>query len=202
MAHRATVVFAIVTLLIAFGIGLSAWWFTRADGALQQGEALVGGPFELTDQDGKRVTDKDFRGRYMLVAFGYTFCPDVCPSELQVMSAALDKLGKDAERVQPVFVSIDPERDAPKVMKNYVANFRPGFMGLTGSADDIAKAASAYRVYYARAKGFEDKADYLMDHSALIFLMGPDGKYVKFFPYSTDAEQLARDIKAAMASNS
>ena len=113
--------------------------------------ALVGGPFSLTDQDGRRVSEKDFLGKHMLVFFGYTYCPDICPTELQVMTAALDTLGPEAEKIQPVFVSVDPERDTPEVLKSYVENFGPRLIGLTGTPEEIAAIAKAYRVYYAKA---------------------------------------------------
>jgi protein SCO1/2 len=111
------------------------------------GQALVGGPFTLTDHNGKRVTDKDFRGKFMVVFFGFTNCPDVCPTALQVMAAALDKLGANAERVTPVFISIDPEHDKPAQLASYVASFHPRLVGLTGSQAEIDAVAKAYRVY-------------------------------------------------------
>ncbi len=163
------------------------------------GQALVGGPFELTSHTGERVSEKTFHGKHMLLYFGYTYCPDVCPTELQVMSAALDKLGGTADQVQPIFVTIDPERDTAKTMATYVANFHPKLIGLTGSAEDIAKIAKAYRVYYARAKDDGSSSEYLMDHSSIYYLMGPDGAFKKHFTYTTDAEKLANGIKAALS---
>ena len=143
MPRRPILIFAALVLLLAAGIGSYAWMSRTLHGAPGSGVALVGGPFSLVDQDGKRVTEKDFLGKYMLVFFGYTFCPDVCPTELQVMSAALDQLGPEAARIQPVFVSIDPARDTPEVLKAYVGNFGHGLMGLTGSPDEIAAIAKA-----------------------------------------------------------
>ena len=193
MPSRQKLIFALVVLVIAAVTGLGALWLTRSlpEGPIGSGSALVGGPFTLTDHKGKRVTDQDFRGRYMLIFFGFTYCPDVCPSELQVMSAALDELGPKAEKIQPIFITIDPARDTPEAMKLYVANFHPRMVGLTGSPEDIAQVAKAYRVYYARAKGSENQPDYLMDHSTILYLMGPDGKFVKHFTYGTDAKGLA-----------
>jgi cytochrome oxidase Cu insertion factor (SCO1/SenC/PrrC family) len=158
----------------------------------------VGGPFTLTDQNGKRVTDQDFRGKYMLIFFGFTFCPDVCPSELQVMSAALDELGPVGEKIQPIFITIDPARDTPEAMKLYVSNFHPRLVGLTGSDADIAAVAKAYRVYYAKAKETENSPDYQMDHSTIIYLMGPDGKFVKHFTYNTDVKALAEGLRSVV----
>lgn len=200
MPSRQKLIFAFIVLVIAAVTGFVALWFTRSlpEGPITSGTALVGGPFSLTDQDGKRVTDQDFRGRYMLIFFGYTYCPDVCPSELQVMSAALDQLGSEADKIQPIFVTIDPARDTPETLKVYVSNFHPRLIGLTGSEAEIAAVANAYRVYYAKAKGSENKPDYLMDHGTILYLMGPDGKFVKHFTYGTEARGLAEALSQAI----
>lgn len=202
MPSRRNLIFASAVLIIAAITGLGALWFTRAlpEGPISTGTALVGGPFSLTDQDGKRVTDQDFRGKYMLIFFGYTYCPDVCPSELQVMSAALDQLGPQADKIQPIFITIDPARDTPETLKVYVSNFHPRLIGLTGSEADIASVAKAYRVYYAKAQGSENKADYLMDHGSILYLMGPDGKFVTHFLYGTEAKGLAEALRQAISS--
>lgn len=199
MPSRQKLIFALVVLFIALVTGLGALWLTRS-GPGGSGEALVGGPFTLTNQDGKRVTDQDFRGKYMLIFFGFTFCPDVCPSELQVMSAALDQLGPQGDKIQPVFITIDPERDTPEAMKVYISNFHPRMVGLSGSAEDIAAVAKAYRVYYAKAKQAEGAApgDYLMDHSTILYLMGPDGKFVKHFTYGTDVKTLVDGLRTVV----
>jgi len=163
-------------------------------GAVQStGAALVGGPFTLNDHTGKRVTEADYRGKFMLVFFGYTYCPDICPAELQVVAAALDELGDKAKDVQPIFITVDPERDTVKQMGEYVENFHPSQVGLTGSAEEIAKVAKAYRVYYARV---EDEAanDYLMDHSSILYLMDREGRFVTHFNYGTDAKALAKGL--------
>ena len=201
MPRRALILFAALVLLLAAGIGGYAWMNSESTRLHGTGEALVGGPFALTDQNGKRVTEKDFLGKYMLVFFGYTYCPDVCPTELQVMMAALDALGPEADRVQPVFISIDPGRDTPEVIKAYVENFGSRLMGLTGTPDEVAAAAKAYRVYYAKAGNSSSAADYLMDHSSIIYLMGPDGRFVRHMPYTTDAAKLAADIKESISAS-
>lgn len=157
------------------------------------GKALIGGPFTLTDHTGKRVTEKDFAGGHTLVYFGYTYCPDICPAELQVMSAALDALGDKAEKVTPVFVTIDPERDTVEQMKSYVENFHPRLVGLTGSSEDIKKAAKAYRVFYAKAKS-DSATEYLMDHSSIVYLMSPKGEYLTHFSYGTAPDKMAEGI--------
>jgi protein SCO1/2 len=174
----------------------------------------VGGPFALVAHSGETVSEATYRGSFMLVFFGYTFCPDVCPTELLVMSRALDLLGDKAEAVQPLFVTVDPERDTAAVLADYVVNFHPRLVGLTGSPAQIAAVAEAYRAYYAKAPlppsgGSEDAGDgktagaktedYLMDHSAFVYLMGPDGEYRGVFPPGTPPEAMAEAIAAALA---
>lgn len=201
MPSRQKLIFALAVLIIAAVTGLAALWFARSlpEGPITSGTALVGGPFTLTDQNGKRVTDQDFRGKYMLIFFGYTYCPDVCPSELQVMSAALDQLGPEADKIQPIFITIDPARDTPETLKVYVSNFHPRLIGLTGSETEIAAVANAYRVYYAKAQGTGDAPDYLMDHGTILYLMGPDGKFVKHFTYGTEAKGLADALRQTIS---
>ena len=197
---RLHLVIAVLALIAAVVIG-GASLFLSGDSRKEMGSgtALIGGPFTLTDQTGKKVTDKDFLGHYMLVFFGYTYCPDVCPTELQVMSAALDSLGAKADKIQPIFITIDPDRDTPEVMKQYVANFYPRLIGLTGTAQEIATAAKAYRVYYSRVAGKTGANDYLMDHSSIVYLMDTNGTFLKHFTYTTDAAELAKAIEAAIA---
>lgn len=159
------------------------------------GKALIGGPFTLVDQHGKTVTDQDFRGRFMLVFFGFTHCPDICPAELQVMSASLDALGPDGAEVVPIFVTLDPERDTPAIMGDYVENFGSRFVGLTGSPDAIAAAAKAYRIAYSKFQEHPAKSDYSIDHSALVYLMGKDGEYVTHFAYGTPAAKMTETLR-------
>lgn len=158
------------------------------------GEATVGGPFTLTDQNGRRVTDQEWRGKYLLVFFGFTFCPDVCPTALQVTASALDKLGAKADRVVPLFISVDPERDTPEMMARYVASFHPRLVGLTGSADEITAVARAYRVYNRKSKDEKSAAGYTIDHSSIVYLMGPDGKFVTHFTHTTSPDAMAAAI--------
>jgi cytochrome oxidase Cu insertion factor (SCO1/SenC/PrrC family) len=163
------------------------------------GQADVGGPFRLIDQTGKSVSDADFRGRYMLVYFGYSFCPDVCPTTLAVMAQALDKLGPErARRVVPVFITIDPARDTPKVLGDYMKAFGPSFVGLTGSEAAIKDAEKKYRVYAVKkpldpSKGM--KGGYGVDHSSVLYLMGPNGKLVSFYDEAVSPDDLAKDIR-------
>ena len=194
MPSRTRLIFAAAILLLAAVIGSFALTQHGTDSG--SGAALVGGPFRLTNHLGQTVTEADFRGKYMLVFFGFTFCPDICPTELQVMTHALETMGASGTRITPVFVTIDPERDTPDVMKAYVENFGPNLVGLTGTPEEIAAMAKAYRVYYRKSG---DSADYLMDHSSVIYLMDPDGRFVKHFTYTTDAGALAEGLTRAMA---
>lgn len=196
MPSRLKVLFAAAVLALAVIVGSVALLWKGSPTAMV-GEALVGGPFAMTDQNGNRVTEKDFLGRYMLVFFGFTYCPDVCPTELQVMTAALADMGEDGKSIQPVFVSVDPERDTAANVKSYVENFGGGLIGLTGSPEDVATMAKAYRVYYQKNDGPSGN-DYTIDHSSIIYLMGPDGKFRKHFTYTTDAKALAEELRQAI----
>jgi len=162
------------------------------------GQALVGGPFSLVDQTGKRVTEADFRGKYMLIMFGFTYCPDICPSGLQVMSAALQQVGPKADQIVPVFVSVDHERDTPEQLALYVKSFHPRLVGLSGTAAEIAAAAKAYRVYYKKVADEKSTAGFTYDHSALIYLMGPDGRYVTHFSHATGPDALAAGLRKVL----
>jgi cytochrome oxidase Cu insertion factor (SCO1/SenC/PrrC family) len=194
MPSRSRLIFALCTILAALLIGGAALWsLKQPPGPTATGTALVGGPFSLMDHTGRRVTDEDFRGRYMLVAFGYTYCPDVCPGELQLISAALDRLGAKADRIAPIFITVDPARDTQDVLKAYMANFHPRFVGLTGSEAEIAAAAKAYRVYFRKVES--PGSPYLMDHTSLVYLMDPEGNYVTHFPYGTDVDGFVRSLE-------
>ncbi|GKQ55989.1 SCO family protein [Bradyrhizobium sp. Ce-3] len=153
----------------------------------------VGGPFALTDQAGQARSDNEFRGKLMLVYFGFTTCPDVCPTDLQAMGLALDKLGRDGDQVQPIFITVDPERDTAAHLADYVPMFHPRLIGLTGDAEAIRKVADAYKVYYARVP-LKD-GDYTVDHTAYIYLMDRDGNYLGFFPPGTSADRMVEIIR-------
>lgn len=187
-----------MTVIAALIAGAAALSLLRpGHGPISSGVALVGGPFELVSHKGQPVTDKDFRGKYMLVSFGYTYCPDVCPTELQVISTALDELGNKAKDIQPIFITIDPERDTIAALSQYMQSFHPSYIGLTGSPEAIAKAAKAYRVYYAKSEN-KSGGDYLMDHSSIIYLMDKEGTFLRHFSYGTDAKALAKAIEEAI----
>ena len=155
--------------------------------------AAIGGPFQLTDQAGQVVTEKSLQGRPTLIFFGFTHCPDVCPTTLFEISEVLKAMGKDADRVNTWFVSVDPERDTPAAMKDYLSSFDPHLKGLTGNAEAVAKVIRDYRVY-AKKVPLKD-GDYTMDHTALIYLMDRDGKFVSPFNLKRTPEQAAADLK-------
>ena len=155
----------------------------------------VGGAFELTDQSGKVVTNETLKGKYRIVYFGFTYCPDICPTELQNITAALDMLGEDAAKFTPVFITIDPERDTAEAMAKYLKSFHPSFIGLTGTADQVAKAAQAYRVYYARQSAGDDPDAYTMNHSGYIYLMDCEGRYIRHLDAGTSAADVAAALK-------
>lgn len=194
---------AVAGCIAVIAAAVFVWWeSTRqqtdgvpvADVTLPVTSAPVGGPFELVDHEGRAVTDEAFRGRLMLVFFGFTFCPDVCPTELATIGRTMDALGEDAAAVTPVFITIDPERDNVEAMAGFVGLFHPSLVGLTGTPEQVAEAARAYRVYYARVQD-PDASYYLMDHSAFVYLMGPDGENVAVFPPGTPSERMVAEIR-------
>jgi protein SCO1/2 len=185
-------IYAVIGLLVAVLL-LAAGGYLFLSGSQPAG-LTVGGPFSLIDGDGKPVTDQTWHGKYMLVYFGYTFCPDVCPTTLTNLSDALDKLGAKADRIQPLFITVDPKRDTPDVVKQYAAAFGPRVIGLTGSAEQIATAAKEYRVYYAEHRTGPGPDDYSMDHSSVLYLMAPDGRFVA----PLRADQSGAEMAAAL----
>ena len=166
--------------------------------AVMWNKGPIGGPFALTDQDGRPRSDADFHGKLLLIYFGYTYCSDVCPTDLQAIASAIDKLGPAGDAVQPLFITVDPEHDTPETIKLYVALFHPRLIGLTGSASEIKKVALAYKVYYAKTEPAK-KPDRAIDHSGFVFLVGRDGKYLGFFPPGTPAERLIDGIRPYLA---
>ena len=191
------VLIALTGLVIA---AIAAFLLYGGDKSGGRGIAQIGGPFELVDQDGATRTDADFRGKYMLVYFGYTFCPDVCPTALQVMSQAMDRLDPALQAaIVPIFVTVDPERDTVAQMKSYVGNFHPRMVGLTGSLEQVTDAARRYRVYFAKAKS-DSASDYLVDHSSIVFVMDPDGKYLTHFTHEATPEKMAEKLRMVVGS--
>jgi protein SCO1/2 len=182
-------VYAIIGLLVAVLL-LAAGGYLFLSGS-QPAALTVGGPFSLIDGDGKPVTDQTWRGKYLLVYFGYTYCPDVCPTTLTNVAAALDKLGPKADQIQPLFITVDPKRDTPSVVKQYAAAFSPRLIGLTGTAQQIDTAAKEYRVYYAEHRTGPGPDDYSMDHSSVLYLMGPDGRFIAPVRADQDGPEIA-----------
>jgi cytochrome oxidase Cu insertion factor (SCO1/SenC/PrrC family) len=158
----------------------------------------IGGPFALTDHTGRSRTDVDFRGKLLVIYFGYTSCPDICPTDLMAISSALDLLGAAGEAVQPIFISVDPERDTIEHLADYVAAFHPRLVGLTGAPDQIRKVATAYKVYYVKFESARSK-DYVIDHTAFIYLVGKEGQYLGFLPPGTTPERLSEVIRKQLS---
>ncbi|KAK8913665.1 hypothetical protein KSP39_PZI023801 [Platanthera zijinensis] len=157
------------------------------------GTAAIGGPFKLVNHDGKSVTERDFLGKWTLIYFGFTHCPDICPDELQKMAAAVDKIKKmSGLEIVPVFISVDPERDSVEQVHDYVKEFHPNLIGLTGTQSDVRQVARAYRVYYMKTE--EEGSDYLVDHSIVMYLMSPSMDFVKFYGKNYDVDSLADGI--------
>ena len=188
---RPLVIFAAFAGSLLVGLVLMLWVM----GGLRSvtAPAAIGGPFQLTDQAGQAVTDKDLKGKPTLIFFGFTHCPDVCPTELFEISEILRAMGTDADRVNAYFVSVDPERDTEAAMKDYLSSFDPHLKGLTGDPDAMAKVISEFRVY-AKKVPLKD-GDYTMDHTALIYLMDRDGRFVSPFNLKRKPEEAAADLK-------
>jgi len=183
------ITFSVIAALVLYGDRSST----------KVGIAAIGGSFTLADQTGQSLTEQDLKGSYSLIYFGYTFCPDVCPTGLQVMSNAIEQLQEEIQSmVTPVFITIDPERDTVERLTSYLSNFHPSIIGLTGTEKQIAQVARAYRVYYAKAKGSEGAGDYLMDHSSIIFFMDPEGNYVTHFTHATASDSMAETLRRSI----
>jgi protein SCO1 len=178
-------------LFLCFGVVLVV--SSRMSTPVAQQIAAVGGPFKLIDQNGKAVSDQDLKGRPFLVFFGFTHCPDVCPTTLFDVSEMLRALGPDADRTRAIFITVDPERDTPAVMKDYLSSFDPHLSGLTGDPAAIATVAKAYRVYYKKVP--LDGGEYTMDHTAIVYLMDKEGRFVSPFSLKRGTEAAAADLR-------
>ncbi|MBL27563.1 MAG: SCO family protein [Rhodospirillaceae bacterium] len=155
----------------------------------------IGGDFTLVNRQGETVTNETYAGKYRLIYFGFTSCPDVCPTTLQIITLAMDDLGDAASDVLPMFVSLDPERDDPAKVDAYLKNFDPRFVGLTGSPDQVAATAKTYRIYYAKVDLPDSALGYTIDHSSFIYLMGPNGRYLTHFTHNDDPEAIAKKVR-------
>ena len=199
------VLFILLAALMAIALAAGLTWMrlnaadtpagaTRVGGEVGVAAGVtIGGPYELTAHDGSRMGSEDFQGEFQLIYFGFTYCPDVCPTELASVANALDRMGEKAARVRPLFITVDPERDDPATMAEYVRHFHPRLVGLTGSPDEIGAVLKSFRVF-ARKVESQTSNQYVMDHSTFLYLMGPDGEFVTMFRYGTDPEEMARAI--------
>jgi protein SCO1/2 len=165
----------------------------RGPSPLANTSAAIGGPFQLIDQNGKPISDRDLKGHPSLVFFGFTHCPEVCPTTLFDISEILNKLGSDAAKVNAVFITVDPERDTPATLKDYLASFNPRLIGVGGDADRLAAVAKEYRVYYKKVP-LKD-GDYTMDHTAIVYLMNKNGQFVAPFSLKRRPEDAASDLR-------
>ena len=195
-------IFGLSVLLLALGLGI----FTiatapqQSTAPQQQSSVPIGGPFEMVDHNGNTVTDATYSGRFMLIYFGFTYCPDICPTELQKVSTALGALSQQERgALQPLFVTVDPERDTVAEMAGYVGHFHEDLIGLTGTADQVSKMAEAYRVWYKKMDDPDSTAGYTMEHTSILYFMGPDGDYVDHFTFATKSDEMAARISKHIA---
>lgn len=196
MSKRSLIIIALVAV-IGLGAGAALFWRAETPAGAASGQADVGGPFELVNQDGQPVDQSILEGRWSVVFFGFTYCPDICPSTLQAVAAAQEQLGPRAADLQTVFISVDPERDTPEQLKTYLSleAFPDGVVGLTGSPEQIEQVAKSYYVYYRKSG---EGPDYTIDHSTAAYLMDPQGRFNRVLAYGLSPDEMARLIRAAM----
>ncbi len=199
MNRMRSLLVGVIAFLVIAGVLLFVSW-PGTDRSLPS--IAIGGPYTLQKSDGTTATEKTYRDKWQLVYFGYTLCPDACPTALNEIAGALQQLGPLADKVQPIFITVDPARDTPKVMGEYVKAFDPRIVGLTGTPDEIAAAAREYRVYFAKAPDKDAPNGYLMDHSSVIYVMRPgDGRFVATFTNDTTSDQMATRLKKLIDSS-
>ena len=196
-SRRCPIIIVAAILAVVVGLGLG-FLIPVGQPGLEVSQSFIGGQFEMVNHLGETVTQETFKGRHMLVYFGYTFCPDVCPMELQSVTVALNDMGKTADEITPVFVTIDPERDDVAAVREYIGFFHPRLVGLTGTLAQVQTITDAFGVFYARARDTGETSDYLMDHSSLIFLMDEDGQYITHIRTGTSPEVMARLLTDAL----
>ena len=189
---------AVMVGAIAVAAGATALWMGLALRAqVQSGATKIGGPFTLVDDTGAQVSEADLKGKPTVMYFGYTFCPEVCPTTLTDLAQWMQMIGQDADRLNYVFVTVDPERDTPKVMHDYVSAFDPRIRGLTGTSEQIAKVTKEYGVYYKRIPTSD--GGYVMDHSAVLYMMDPNVRFVGVIPYQEDTAKAVAKLKKLAA---
>jgi protein SCO1/2 len=198
-SNRTLLIIMVAMMAIVAVFVVVAWQVVKSGPRDREAAATstpaIGGPFTLVDQNGNTVSDQAYAGLYRLIYFGYTSCPDACPTELQIMGQAVDSLGPDAKKVQPIFITIDPARDTPPQLASYVPQFDRRLVGLTGTPQQIAQVAKEFRVYYAKA---DNSPSYAMEHSSFVYLMDPAGKFITVFSSDTDADKMAEAIEGYM----
>lgn len=196
---KRTAIFCVIAVFIGAGIGwvqVQSTDMPKSDPSSQKiaGASAIGGPFTLINQDGKTVTEKDFEGQYKLIYFGFTYCPAICPTELQKIAQLMDALPAEiVAKIQPMLISIDPERDTPAVLKDYVSLFHPSIIGLTGSQEQIDTATKNYKIFAKKVQD-EDMSDYTMDHSTFTYLMSPDNELISIYRLKDSAEYIKEDV--------
>lgn len=196
-------VIIIALIAMALGAGLYFSGQVKRDNAPEasQGKADIGGSFTLTDQNNQQVSDSQFRGKYMLVFFGFTSCPSICPVGMATLTQAMEQLGGDASKVQPIFISVDPEQDTPQRVKEFIENFHPSIVGLTGTPEQIKAVESAYKVYAAKSEDKNMPGGYNVDHSGFIYLMDKQGEYLAHFNYQDSAADIVKTVRQALKEN-
>ncbi len=199
MTKRIRILAVVGAVLIGTAIGVAvSLWFVPAGGPTLTGAAAIGGPFALVDQNGQPRTERDFHGRFMLITFGYTHCPDICPVTVQAIGDTLEQLGPAADQVAGIFVSVDPARDTPAALKDYVQSVSPRIVALTGTPAQIAAAARAYRVYFRINGDPARDQNYTVDHTALLYLMDREGRFVTHFTHQTPAATMVAAIRRVL----
>lgn len=193
---RKTLILAIALAVLMVGVAVAAWRLSPQPGEAR-GQALVGGDFQLVDQNGRPVDQTLLDGKWSVVFFGFTYCPDICPTTLQSLGYAIDRLGPKAKDLQVVFISVDPERDTPQLIKTYLANdaYPKDVIGLTGTPAQVAAAAKAYRVFYEKAG---EGPGYTVNHSTAAYLMDPKGRFNRVLAYGLGPDETAHQIGEAM----
>lgn len=195
---RGLIVVAILVAVGVLGFAVVSWLRPGAEQSAGTGQVSIGGAFDLVDQNGQPVSDRTYAGKLMLVYFGFTNCPDICPTGLQTIAIALDQLGTTADGVTPILITVDPERDTPPVMKEYVQAFHERLVGLTGTPEQVAAVARAYRVYYQKVALKDLALGYSVDHSGFIYLMDGQGRYLSHFRHDATPEQIAERVKSRL----
>ena len=185
---------ALIAVVFAAALWLVPQYLQPSTPDRSTGKALIGGDFSMVDHNGKPFTQDNLKGKYALVYFGFTHCPDICPTGLMIISNALKSLNGKAEKIQPVFVSVDPERDTPDILAQYVQAFHPSFIGLTGSLEQVQQIADAYKVYFSKVEDEDSALGYLVDHSGYIYLMDPKGEYLAHFPHNVAEQTLSAKL--------